>query len=55
VKGSHTQGPRDHAYVVLSGFSLTRCILIRISVTLLDMSDYLPPHLNVVIELHLCL
>jgi hypothetical protein len=40
---------------VLSGFSLARCILIQISVTLSDMSDDLPPHPNTVIELHLCL
>jgi hypothetical protein len=40
---------------VLSGFTLARCILIRISVTLLDMSDDLLTHPNVVIELHLCL
>jgi hypothetical protein len=41
-------------YVVLSGF-FVRCILIRISATLSDMSDDLPPHPNVVIKLHLCL
>jgi hypothetical protein len=33
--------------------SLARCILIRISVTLSDMSDHLLPRSNVVIELHL--
>jgi hypothetical protein len=42
-------------YVVLSGFFLARCIWIRISATLLDMSDDLPPHPNVVIKIHLCL
>jgi hypothetical protein len=40
---------------VLSGFSLAKCTFIRISATLLDMSDDLSPHPNVVIELHLCL
>jgi hypothetical protein len=33
--------------------SLARCILIRISMTLSDMSDGMPPRSNVVIELHL--
>jgi hypothetical protein len=42
-------------YAVLSGFSLTRCILICISMTLSNMSDDLPPHPNVVIKLSLCL
>jgi hypothetical protein len=42
-------------YIVLSGFTLVGCILIQISVTLSDMSDDLPPHPNIVIELHLCL
>jgi hypothetical protein len=46
-------GLRDCVYVMLSGFAHARCILIRISVTLSDMSDDLPPHPNVVIELHL--
>jgi hypothetical protein len=40
---------------MLLGCSLARCILIRISATLSNMSDNLPPHPNVVIELHLCL
>jgi hypothetical protein len=40
-------------YAVLSGCSLARSISIRISATLSDMSDDLPPHPNVVIELHL--
>jgi hypothetical protein len=40
----------NRAYVVLSGCSLARCILIRIFATLSDMSDDLPPHPNVVIE-----
>jgi hypothetical protein len=39
----------------LSDFVLARCILIRISVTLSDMSNDLLPHPNIVIELHLCL
>jgi hypothetical protein len=54
VKGSRTEGPRDNAYVVLSGCSLARCILIRISVRLSDMTDDLLLQPNVVIELHLC-
>jgi hypothetical protein len=53
VKGSHTYGPRDRAYVMLSGFALARCIFIQISMTLSDMSDDLPPHPNIVNELHL--
>jgi hypothetical protein len=40
---------------VLSDFFLAWCILIRISAALSDMSDDLPPHPNIVIELHLCL
>jgi hypothetical protein len=40
---------------MLSGCSLARCILIRISATLSDMSNNLQPHPNIVIELHLCL
>jgi hypothetical protein len=36
---------------MLLGCSLARCILIRISATLLDMSDGLPPYPNVVMEL----
>jgi hypothetical protein len=40
---------------MLSGFALAGCILIQISVTLSNMSDDLPPHPNVVIELSLCL
>jgi hypothetical protein len=42
-KGSLTYGPRDRAYVMLSGFSLARCILIRISMTPSDMGDVLIP------------
>jgi hypothetical protein len=40
-------------YGVLSDFFLARCILIRISVTLLDMGDACSSNLNVVIELYL--
>jgi hypothetical protein len=41
---------------VLLGFPLfARCILIRISVSLSDMSDDLPPRPNIVIKLSLCL
>jgi hypothetical protein len=38
--------------VMLSSCSLVRCILIRISATMLDMSDDLPPPPNIVIKLH---
>jgi hypothetical protein len=40
---------------MLSGFFFVRCILSRISTTLSDMSDDLPPHPNIVIKLSLCL
>jgi hypothetical protein len=33
-------------------FALARCILIQIFMTLWDTSDDLPPHRNIVIELH---
>jgi hypothetical protein len=39
VNGCYTQGPRDHMYGVFSSFPPVGCILTRVSVTLLDLSD----------------